>query len=304
MGGLGLYPGGFLGLASGGVAVALLLVTVLAFTVPAPSPEGRPSAPVMVAAAGAPPAPGGPSGSFAGGAWIAYSAFLNNSSLSIALTYTIDGPVIFNSNEYDENNTFQYHIAVFSDNGESRLSENQSLAPGANVSLQLAGDSRVSNATGYLNVSAIPDKPATVKVLFWMAGAVESLSYTTTTTNGTTILGNDSGPESYLFLSKDFEGANAQVSPLGAGARAEYDAVRAIAVKNALVGGFADELTNADRLSITTPAGEVPCPCAFSNVTQADAFGPGAYAFHLTGAGVGLLPLGEVVLTAADVRLP
>lgn len=278
-------------------AAALLLATPLTLHAASPEPTAQPLL--------APAEPPAPAGAFAGPGWIGLAARLDGSSVSVKLTTTTHGALFSSLNIYDANDTFLNQLALYTAENENGLYENQTLASGANLSVQIAPPTGSTNTPGYVNFTGPAGTTATFKLLFWLAGGVDAWNYTTTTTPGTILLGNDSGPDAYLFQAKDLQGgSNLRAYPLGVGARAEYDTTRSLPVHDALIGLYGDEATNDDILSLTTPADERACPCAFNNATGPNALGPGTYTLHLTGLGAGASGLADIVFSAADARLP
>lgn len=157
----------------------------------------------------------------------------------------------------------------------------------------------------------------TFKVLMWFAGAAERIAYAVRGESGAAYHGSKSGHDTFVFSSRDFNGAaTASVGSGGlAGIRANLATVRAVDIDDTLVGQFVGGGLSGNLMSVVGPRGTQDCPpsliglggCLFWAVAGGDRHGepltPGTYTFNLTGLGAGG-GNGEVVLAGADARIP
>jgi hypothetical protein len=163
----------------------------------------------------------------------------------------------------------------------------------------------------------------TYKFLIWVAGRpLKDWSYAVFDGPGVHLLATDAGTGAYFAMSEDFTGvAEAKAANAGAGARASVAVSKTIDVRDTLFAWYLQPLVagccqaftlanpQANALSITTPNGEKDCNlgCTIRSFRDGDAerFTPGAYVFHVTGAGAGpFTDADDVTLIGADARLP
>jgi hypothetical protein len=145
----------------------------------------------------------------------------------------------------------------------------------------------------------------TFKQLLWIAGTASRVDHSLRGDAGVNFQGSDTGRGTFLYTSKDFEGAvNVQGGGGGIEGRVNADTHKTIDAFNTLIGFYRPLSGSVEDMSVDAPFGHVDCPCTFPSFVQ-EGLGPvyasGRYRFNLTGAGASS---GEVVVSGADARLP
>ncbi|HEV3475530.1 MAG TPA: hypothetical protein VG602_09205 [Actinomycetota bacterium] len=148
----------------------------------------------------------------------------------------------------------------------------------------------------------------TFKQLLWISGTASRVDHSLRGDSGVHLQGRDTGRETFLYTSKNFEGAvNVQGGGGGVEGRVNADTHKIVDAFNTLIGFYRPSSGSVEDMSVDTPFGRVQCPCTFPSFTS-EGFGPpfraGRYRFNLTGAGATTTQPGEVVLGGADARLP
>jgi hypothetical protein len=148
----------------------------------------------------------------------------------------------------------------------------------------------------------------TFKQLLWISGTASRVDHSLRGDSGVQFKGKDTGRGTFLFTSKDFEGAvNVQGGGGGVEGRVSADTHKTIDAFNTLIGFYRPSAGSVEEMSVDAPFGHVQCPCTFPSYVEegfGPPFGPGRYRFNLTGAGATTSQSGEVVLGGADARLP
>lgn len=147
----------------------------------------------------------------------------------------------------------------------------------------------------------------TFRLLLWVAGKATRVDHSLRGDTGVHFQGKDTGRETHLYTSKDFEGAaNVQGGGGGAEGRVNADTRKTIDVLNTLIGFYRPSSGTVESMSVDAPFGHLECPCTFPTFVE-EGLGPpfraGQYRFNLTGAGASTTDPGEVVLAGADARL-
>jgi hypothetical protein len=158
-----------------------------------------------------------------------------------------------------------------------------------------------------LNDPSSSGEPAvgTFKQLLWIAGTASRVDHYLRGDAGVNFQGSDTGRGTFLYTSKDFDGAvNVQGGGGGIEGRVNADTHKTIDAFNTLIGFYRPLSGSVEDMSVDAPFGHVDCPCTFPSFVQ-EGLGPvyasGRYRFNLTGAGASS---GEVVVSGADARLP
>jgi len=105
----------------------------------------------------------------------------------------------------------------------------------------------------------------------------------------------DHGNASFVFTERHFEGT---LTAQAVDATANLQTSLALENDAALVGFFVGGGWIRPTLAVSTPRGEVACPCEFVHAAGEAAWGPGDYAFRLDRS------VGPAMLHAASIRLP
>lgn len=156
-----------------------------------------------------------------------------------------------------------------------------------------------------IGAGAFEMPPGTYTAILWGGGPVASTEFMIEYDPGVVFVADTRGSSVFVHDSTDFRGPLAAQAWAGdLGARGAMGADLAIDVENLLVGSFSLGRGSTGVLSVTTPRGEIDCPCDFTALTGPTVAGPGRYVFHVTGAGVGSSAMAEALVGGADIRLP
>jgi hypothetical protein len=168
---------------------------------------------------------------------------------------------------------------------------------------------------GVLSMGATMNDPSaggepavgTFKLLLWVAGTATQADHSLRGGSGVRHLGTDSGRETFLHTSKDFDGAaNVQGGGGAVGGRVNADTHKTRDALNTLIGYYRPSSGSVGDMSVDTPFGRVDCPCSFPGFlkeSSGEPFRSGRYVFNLTGAGAHATDPGDVILGGADARL-
>jgi hypothetical protein len=144
------------------------------------------------------------------------------------------------------------------------------------------------------------------KLLLWVSGTASQVDHSLRGESGVRHLGTDSGRSTFLYTSRDFEGAvNVQGGGGGIDGRVTADTHKRIDATGTLIGFYRASSGSVEDMSVDTPFGNVDCPCTFPYflAEASQPFRAGSYRFNLTGAGASSTSPSEVILGGADARL-
>lgn len=142
--------------------------------------------------------------------------------------------------------------------------------------------------------------PGTYDALFIAAGGQTGWSMRLYGPPGNVILDRVVGTSVFAPPASEWRGvAGVHAGELNLGASATVLADYAVDLPGTLIGAY----SGPGVTSVTTPAGEVVCPCVFTSFTGPKAPGPGRYVFHATGVPQASLIFASTMLGgAAPIR--
>ena len=274
--------------------------------------------------------------------WVAYKLIGTGGSYELTWTYPVQrDPVHIGILFYNENETFRggFHFTSFTYQNAYRAEVN--VVPGQPVAVEETRDAFGYAQSVKIGgpIPGTPEQPVVTKILIWVTGAVSGgWNWKMSASPGTELakVWNEEteeweivmteGTSAFVHLSKEFPSAASagvqatvpripDVLPngIGPGARATAAAAMTKAIQHTYVGTFAPLGqgtpfgAQANAMTVTEPSGfEKDCRtgCGFWEMKPPAALRAGPYTFRITGAGAGLGPFGDVLLTGVDAHLP